>query len=1255
MAAMMLANAELACYLPGIIRQRLNNINPDGRLEPAKETFPAAILSADLSGFTALTEYLTHTSPTGAEELTQILDLYFGHLVRIVTSHGGDVIKFAGDGLIALWYGAEDLALLTRRAVQCGLAIQMMMSPAIWSTEAIDVKARSLRVRVGIGAGDVTLMHLGGVFERWELLIVGDAVRDTGAAEAAAPPGEVVLTETAWRLVQPWCEAVQLSDGRWQLTALLDDVPLRAFATPAIDQSQIDFLRSYVPKAILSHIDAGQTAWLAEQRYVTVLFAHLGDLTAETPLPAAQAAIRALQTCLYRYEGSISRLGTDNKGPTLLAAFGLPPFAHEDDALRGVLTAHDIVNTLSNLGFSCTIGVASGMALCSSVGGQDRREYTMMGSVVNRAARLMQAAQQTDVAILCDSEIAAACRDRVSFSALPPLQLRGIADPVTVFQPIFDPANTLSVQRIHIDRDGEALIGRASELALLRDRLERLQRGQSGGVLILGEAGIGKSHLIQTFLAQARAHGTIVLHSTARFIERSPYSALRSGLPVLLNDGRLATLSDSIYSLAGELWPTNRGSQGLSAHTLPQIHTQRLHDGLIAVLSRVAEHAPLLVAIEDVQWLDDPTWTLLADLLDQDAPVLIILTGRPPLSITEERQRLLHHRLLDQIKLHGLSPPEIHDLLARYLDVKQVDEAIWRLIAEQTQGHPFFSIELVKALRDAGLLMRQQHICRFVPGAARRALHMVRLPSTVQGLITSRFDQLTLDQQLTLKVASVIGVEFDTATLQAIHPDHIPEEQLTAQLFAIQQSGLIALERSGPTIRYTFRPAAIAEAIYNLMSFAQRRQLHAQFANYLEQHYGHDPQRAMTIAHHWKAAGELIRARPYLDRAGELALHNGDYAGAIDLLEQAHQIGDDEPATTVGHRERLLAAAYYGQGRLTESYHFLQRAFTRFGLPLPTERRTLPWLILAELGRYLLTLLRLGRKKPSINDHLVELAQAANVLIQINFYQHDLLRTIHSLLFALNLAETAHIPAMKARAYACMELALNRFPPLARLYRRKTMRLTSVLNDPSTTAWVAQMQGLAALGRGEWRRAQAALEFGSSIAQQTGETRRWIECRAMLVMLQVRLGNVDAAITEIAEIVARGERSRDQQVQIGGHLSAVELYLAIGDTAAAITEWQTASNLFTDASRISRADQIWHTTLAARIALLRGETHQAHELAVQALQQIDSEPPLAIYLLRSYEALTTMPLSWRQRWMARFVRWQVGLVFPLAFWKEKRK
>ncbi|WP_322510386.1 AAA family ATPase [Chloroflexus sp.] len=1246
---MMLANlSELACYLPGLIRRRLQNIGADGRLEAAKESFPAAILFADLSGFTALTEHLTHTNPAGIEELTQILELYFGHLVRIVTAHGGDVIKFAGDGLLALWYGEEELELLTRRAVQCGLAIQMIMSPAVWSTEVVDEAARGLRARVGIGAGEVTLMHLGGIFNRWELLIIGEAVSDAGSAEAAAPPGEVALTSAAWALVQPWCEATPLTTGHWRLTTLLDDVPMRGLDLPQIDLEHFELLRSYVPKAILTRIDAGQTAWLAEQRHVTVLFAHLGNLTADTPLPVAQAALRAIQTCLYRYEGSINRLGTDNKGPTLLAAFGLPPFAHEDDALRGVLAAHDIVNTLADLGFTCTIGLTNGQALCSSVGGLERREYTMMGSVVNRAARLMQAARQQGIPVLCDSETAAACRDRVAFNALPPLYLRGIADPVHVFQPLPASTDGHGPRSAVADRYSAELIGRANEMAFLQDRLDRLQQGQGCGIVITGEVGIGKSHLVQAFIAHARARGVLVVSGTARLIDRSPYNVLRAGLPSLLSHPRLADLTNTIDEIAQELWPTNLIGQPSNPATLAPTNAERLRDALITLLISAAECVPVVIVIEDVQWLDEATWTLFADLLDRQPPILLILTGRPPLNQTEEQRRLLYHPLMDQIKLHGLSPPAIHDLIAQLFGVEQVDEAIWRLIAEQTQGHPFFSLELAKALRDAGLIMRQRQICRFVPGAARTALQMVRLPATVQGLITSRFDQLTIEQQLTLKVASVIGVEFDPATLAAIHPTPLTESQLTAQLFALQHAGLITLERLEPPLSYAFRPAAVAEAIYNLLSFAQRRQLHARLAEYLEQRASHDPLRATTIAYHWQAAGEPIRARPHLDRAGELALRTGDYASAVDLLSQANQIGNDQSNAVVGRRERMLAEAFYGQGRLAESYRLLQSAFSHLGLPLPADRRALLWPILIESIRQGLALLGFRPQTVPAGLDPIEIARAANLLVQLDYYQRDPLTMLHSLLQALNLAEAAGLPLARARAYAHMEVALNRLPVLAGMYRRKAMKLARDLSDLATIAWVAQMQGLAALGRGDWSRAQAALNFGLSIAQQAGETRRWVECRALLCMAQARTGNVAAALSGTAEVVARGERSRDLQVQVWGRLSAVEIHLAAGDVNAAMAEWQAASNLFTDPSRISRADQIWHTILAARIAQLSGETQQAHELALQALQQIRGAPPLAIYLLRSYEALTRMPLSWRQRLMARFIRWQVGLIFPVA-------
>ncbi len=1247
---MMLTNVdELACYLPGLIRRRLQNIGADGRLEPAQETFPAAILFADLSGFTALTEHFSQTHPDGTEELTHILDLYFSHLVRIITTHGGDVVKFAGDGLIALWYGEEPLARLTQRAVQCGLAIQMMMAPDVWSTVVIDETARKMRARVGIGAGDVTIMHLGGIFDRWELLVTGEAVHATGAAEAAAPPGEVALTTAAWEQIKEWYEVTPLADGHWRLTAMLDEIPLQSLPLPAIDPDQLEALRSYVPKAILARIDAGQTAWLTEQRHVTVVFVHLANLNASTPLQTAQAALRAIQTCLYRYEGSINRLGTDNKGPTLLAAFGLPPFAHEDDALRGVLAAHDIVNTLTNLGVNCAIGITSGQALCSSVGGQERREYTMMGSVVNRAARLMQAARQRGIPILCDSETTAACRDRIAFQALPPIAVRGIVGPITVFQPQLLDRDRPAMMGNEIRLQSSPLIGRDVELAILRNRVEHLRAGKGGGVLVTGEAGIGKSHLAQTFAAEIARQGMIVIAGAARGIDRSPYQALRAALASAIANAKLSTtIVDLMRDVVQELWPPNLVAQTKTPELTQQAQGERIRDLLLGFFSKLTQHAPVVLVIENSQWLDHQTWPLLASLLDQELPLLLVLTGRPLLSLTDEQRRVIYHPAMEQITLRGLSPHSIHDLLARVFDVEQVDEAIWRLIAEQTQGHPFYSIELAKALRDAGLVMRQRHHCRFVPGAAATALQLARLPTTVQGLITSRFDQLPLSHQLTLKVASVIGSEFDLETLAAIHPASLNEQQLTGQLVALQQAGFIVLERFEPHLRYAFRPAAVAEAVYNLMSFGQRRQLHARLAAYLEQMSGRDPAQAAIIAHHWQTAGEPQRARPHLDQAGELAFHIGDYAGAIQLLSEARQIESPEERLRAGRRERLLAEAYYCQGRLAESYQHLQHAFAQLGLPLPTARRYALWPLLIECARQVLARLgvRLRYPFPAIDSS--ELTRATSLLTQLDYYQSDPLTLLFDLFRSLNLAEAAGLPLARARAYATMELALGRFPLVAAFYRWQSRRLVRRLNDPATAIWIAQAQGLALLGRGKWQQAAAILEPIMEQARQRGELRRWVECRALLCMAQARMGDTSAALAGTAEVIAYGERARDYQVQVWGRLSAAEIYLATGQIAEAVAQWQAASNLFADNSRMTRADLFWHTVLAARIALLRGETRQAQELAIQALDLIDGKPPIAIYLLRSYEALTRMPLPRRQRWMARLIRWQVGLIFPAA-------
>src|SRR5947209_8466863 len=188
-------------YVPALILRRLA-ADPSPLPLPHADVFPGAVLFADISGFTALTERLAEHGRSGVEELTQLLDDYFGRIIDVVTAHGGDVVKFAGDALLALWQAddvAEDLPTLTRRAAQCALAVQAALAqrPA-----ASGVR---LSLRVAVAAGGVRSVHLGGVFGRCEFVVSGEPLAHVGEAEKYAEPGDVVLAPRAWDLVRDVC------------------------------------------------------------------------------------------------------------------------------------------------------------------------------------------------------------------------------------------------------------------------------------------------------------------------------------------------------------------------------------------------------------------------------------------------------------------------------------------------------------------------------------------------------------------------------------------------------------------------------------------------------------------------------------------------------------------------------------------------------------------------------------------------------------------------------------------------------------------------------------------------------------------------------------------------------------------------------------------------------------------------------------------------------------------------------------------
>ncbi|HWD45829.1 MAG TPA: adenylate/guanylate cyclase domain-containing protein, partial [Actinomycetota bacterium] len=410
-------SVALASFLPGRLVRRLAD-EPESAGRPHADRLDAALLLADISGFTATAERLARRRSGGAEELRGLLDGAFGPLLELIAGTGGDVLKFAGDALLACWpaegAGADRAALAAATAAAAGCAEAMQAALGRYAS----AKRLRLALRIGIGAGEVVVLDVGGERERRELLVAGAAVPQTTTAAERARPGIVVLSPPAREL---------LDHG---LAGQPAPSPAPAAAGGPVPPAEL--ITPYLPRAMLASMVAGHVEWLAELRQITVVFANLPDLDHRAGLEEAQEAMVGLQGALYRYEGSINKLSVDEKGTTLVAALGLPPLAHEDDPARGVQAALAMREVMAGLGRQAAIGVTTGRAFCGTVGSSWRREYTMLGAVVNLAARLMQ---QAGDGVLCDTATAEAARSSLAFEPLGPVRVKGRADPVPVYRP----------------------------------------------------------------------------------------------------------------------------------------------------------------------------------------------------------------------------------------------------------------------------------------------------------------------------------------------------------------------------------------------------------------------------------------------------------------------------------------------------------------------------------------------------------------------------------------------------------------------------------------------------------------------------------------------------------------------------------------------------------------------------------------------------------------------------------------------------
>src|SRR5215216_1130106 len=530
----------LASYVPKLIQNRVI-ADPSPIESPVAEELQAAILFADISGFTLLTERMAEKGPTGVETLARILNEYFGQLIDIIHDYGGDVVKFAGDAIIAVWPIVPDLELAasisradqwqwTMRAAECALEVRRRLT----NYRAEDA---NLYLKLAVGMGRINTVHVGGVFNRWEFLMTGSPLVELGIANSIANAGDILITPSAWKLIRNDCTGLpiefELKDTISQGGRLEGmNKPSSIFSSPkrlVIPSGVENSLRPYIPGAVINRLTAGQGSWIAELRRVTVLFINLPNIDQNTELDVAQNISKLIQRSVYRYEGSINKINVDDKGITIVAALGLPPFSHEDDPARGVQAALMIRKELANLNAPSSIGVATGKIFCGSVGNEARREYTIIGNAVNLSARLMTVAGRQDelvdkysVPILCDRATFDSAKDAVELKPLPPQQVKGRTEPVEVFH--------AQEAKKSVVRATTELIGRQEEKTLMAGALQELARGAPHQTLILqGEAGIGKSRLFEDLIRQAETLDVKMFVGNGDAIEKaSPYYAWRT-------------------------------------------------------------------------------------------------------------------------------------------------------------------------------------------------------------------------------------------------------------------------------------------------------------------------------------------------------------------------------------------------------------------------------------------------------------------------------------------------------------------------------------------------------------------------------------------------------------------------------------------------------------------------------------------------------------------------------------------------------
>jgi class 3 adenylate cyclase/tetratricopeptide (TPR) repeat protein len=669
----------------------------------------------------------------------------------------------------------------------------------------------------------------------------------------------------------------------------------------------------------------------AERRQLTVM---LCDLVASTKLASQldpedwRDVVRAYQqVCtevIQRYDGYIAQL----LGNGLLVYFGYPQ-AHEDDAQRAVRAGLGMLAALGDLNtglqqakgvhLAIRVGVHTGLVVVGEMGGAGARERLALGDVPNIASRIEGLATPNTVAI--SEATFRLVQGYFDCEALGEQTLRGVAEPLHVYR-VLQESGARGRLDVAVTRGLTPLVGRESEVTLLLERWEQAKSGQGQVVLLSGDAGIGKSRLVQMLKDHVakephtcwECRSVSYFENTALFPLTDLFHRLWRLQTEDTPDEKLGKLAQALSQYRLPLQETvplfaPLLSLPVPEHAYPPLHLspqrqrQKTLEALVAILGEQAEQHPMLFILEDLHWTDPTTLEFLALLLDQTptASLFVLLTCRPHF------QPAWHHRTyLTEITVNRLSNMQAEQVVEKLTEGRRLPPAVLQQLIEKSDGVPLYLEEMTKAVLESGHLKEVNRQYELIGSLASLAI-----PATLQDSLMARLDRLVTAKAVA-QYAAVIGRQFSYALLQAV--SQLDAATLQQELGRLVEAEIAYQRGLPPQATYAFKHALIQDAAYQSLLKSTRQQYHQRIVQTLAAQFPETIEaQPELLAHHYTEAGLTEQAVHYWHHAGQRAIKRSAHVEAIAHLRQGLALLPTLPETPEHRQQELLLHIALGE------------------------------------------------------------------------------------------------------------------------------------------------------------------------------------------------------------------------------------------------------------------------------------------------------------------------------------------------------